>query len=358
MLKERKWSGIPAKIPTKRVSGKLWPTGEFSFGLVPEGGDERLDETPVSYCSPGDEGTAAAPPPLDLRNLPNSHTHPQCSLAAGPEGLKATGRPESYGRKGITGYGKKMVKSVGALIDRHLPFHRVTFATLTMPQLPASQRQTMAQVWPIFVNRLLQWIRRRCAAAGIPPIVVSVSEVQPKRLRDTGEGYLHLHLLWLNCPAKSGRWTVPVLALKGWVRDFWVSRGLGSVDDIWNVDVRAVKGRKANYLAKYVSKNKESVAEFAADNGWKSVPSQWWNMTKNARDWVKGELIEGGDIGELLESLVYGAFDCDDFGDFIYLYHIDVEMSGGLMNVGWRGCLTDGSRESCVDAVAFSRTAA
>lgn len=340
-------TSFPTKSPEALPSGKIWPTGEFSFGWVKQRPDERLDRREVTYCPEGwqpgaggfEPGTgwldACAAAHLDLSNLSNSD--------------KKSKRPETYGRQGITGYGKKTVKSVGALIDSHLPSYRVTFATITMPTLPPAMRRQLALDWPVLVNQLLKWLTRRLEKKGLPKIVVSVSEVQPGRLSESGEAYLHLHLLWVNQPGRKGNWAVNVLHLRSWVADFLVRRGLWAADSHVNVDVRSVKGDKACYLAKYLSKGGDIIAEAAADIGWDALPSQWWNVTKTARDWVKRELIHGKAVGFLLHEMINEAFLLDRFADFRYLYQVETEIDGFLVNVGWRGCLQPEAYLQCKD---------
>jgi hypothetical protein len=343
---------IPARKSDKTPSGKIWPCQEFSLGYVSPRPDERLDERPVEYCAPGDEGSEAAPVPLDLRNVPNSHNFPQCPLSAGSEGTKGAKRPERYGRQGMTGYGKKMVKSIGALIDRHYPHHRTTFATITMPTLPTPLRRELAQEWPELVRQLLQWLRRRLERKGLPQVIVSVTEIQPKRLEAKGEGYLHLHMMWLNPPRGRGGWSVRVENLKAWVADWLIRKGLWEKDSHVNVDTRSVKGEKSRYLAKYASKGTAEIQEFAGDCGWDCVPSQWWNCTNKARRWVKEHLIEGRTAGELLDHFVNQVFEQDDFSDLYYIYQVEIELNGALLNVGWRGGLTRRGYDSLVDAIA------
>lgn len=336
---------FPTKSPEALPSGKIWPTGEFSFGWVKQRPNERLDAREVEYCPegwiPGEGGfepgagwlDACAAAHLDLSNLPNS--------------VKTAKRPETYGRQGITGYGKKMVKSVGALIDAELPFHRVTFATVTMPTLPQELRRQLALAWPELVTQLLRWITRRLEKKGLPEIIVSASEVQPKRLSESGEAYLHLHLLWVNKPGRKGNWAVNVLNLRSWVADFLIRRGLWESDSHVNIDVRGVKGNKACYLAKYLSKGGEVLAQAAADIGWDALPSQWWNVTKAARDWVKSKLIKGKAVGFLLHEMINDAFLLNRFVDFRYIYQVETEIDGFLVNVGWRGCLQPDSYAEC-----------
>lgn len=332
--------GIPNRGNVSYPSGRIWPDGTFSLGYVRDRPDERLDERPPDYCAPGDEGTEAAPA-LDLRNLPNSDMAPRCSLEAGSEGSKTPNRPERYGRKGITGYGRKVVRSVGALIDRNYPHHRVTFCTITMPTLPQELRVVLAQEWPKLVNELLKWITRRLVKRCLPEVIVAVTEIQPKRLEEYGEGYLHLHLLWLNEPAKAGHWAVDVLALRSWVSDWLIRRGLWERDSHCNVDVRSVKGEKSRYLAKYASKGSAEIEAFASDCGWDAVPSQWWNCTHKARRWVKDNTFEGRNTGRLLEALIETVFDNSDFSCLHYIYHVDIHVGPRLINVGWRGCLEE-----------------
>lgn len=343
--------GIPNRGNSSYPSGRIWPDGTFSLGYVRSEPDERLDDRQPGYSAVSDDGTAAAVP-LDLRNVPNSRTAPQCPISAGPEGQKGQKRPDKYGKKGITSYGRKMVRSVGALIDRDYPHHRVTFATITMPTLPQVLRPELAQAWPNLVNRLMEWIRRRLERQGLPRVIVSVSEIQPRRLQESGEGYLHLHMLWLNAPGRAGNWAIDVDELRTWVADWLLRRGLWEKDSHVNVDVRGVKGEKSRYLAKYASKGTVEIEAFAGDCGWESVPAQWWNLSKPARDWVKANLVEGRSAGQVLESLVYESFDQGIFGHFHYLYHIDIEVDGRYLNVGWRGGLKP---EVLLDMVGLAR---
>jgi hypothetical protein len=332
--------GFASRVGQYVPTGRLWPSGEFSVGSRFVPGDEEIDGRPVSFTRAGDEGTAAAAP-LDLRDVPNPHKSTECLLSAGSEGLKRPANREKYGRKGITGYGKKMLRSLGALIDRQYPSHRVTFSTITMPELPQSGRRELALVWPELTRQLLQWLSRHLERAGVPKVVGCVSEIQPRRLCSTGEGYLHLHLLWLNVPAKSGRWSVDVGALRAWVSKFLSKRGLLPSSSHVNTDVRSVKGSKASYLAKYSSKGSQEIEAFATDNGWDCVPSQWWNMTGAARSWVKGNTLSGDDVGELLTDLVQHLFDTADFSSVLYLHHVDLDLEGRLVTVGWFGAVDE-----------------
>lgn len=316
--------GIPQRSPESAPSGTLWPTGEFSYGFVrprPDD-DERLTE--VSYCPRGDEwmfGMSDGAEPLNLSDVPNSH------------------KPRKRGMKGITGYGKNMVKSAGALINRYYPNHRVTFCTVTLPEMTAEQRRESVVQWPAFLRELIQWVGRKLERQGLPKVVVAVTEIQPERLRETGQGMLHVHLLWLNIPAKNGHWAIDPNNLRSWVANFWRRRvGLGS--EAWfNVNVKKVTGEVARYMAKYMSKGGQVLDEACADWGEEVCPSTWWNMAADTRRWVKDHVSKGAIVGSLLDSLVNYGWCVGPDELFAFLAHVEVDFDGVLVTMGWRGRL-------------------
>jgi hypothetical protein len=341
--------GILNRGNARYPSGRIWPDGTFSLGYVAPRQDERLDDREPGYSHPGDDDNAARAP-LDLRDVPNSDKAPRSLLSAGPDGSKGTKRPETYGRKGMTGYGRNMIRSVGALIDRFYPNHRVTFATITMPELPQRERTELARAWPRLVNELQKWLKRRLEKKGLPQVVLSVSEIQTGRLEAHEEAYLHLHLLWLNAPGRAGNWSVDVLDLRAWLENWLIRNGLWNNDSHVNVDTRSVKGEKSRYLAKYCSKGSDEIEKFASEHGWECIPSQWWNVTNVARDWVKTYTVKGREAGEFLDCLINETFDSGEFSHLHYLYHIDIEVNGRALNVGWRGGLTI---DAWLDAVGW-----
>lgn len=325
-LKREKLRGRPVNSPDWLPSGKVWPTGEFSLGYVRGKVDSRLDDRPAGFMRPDDVFTPDGQEvdrakPLDLSDAPNSTNRPRRGL------------------KGITGYGQNMVKSFGALVRQQYPHHRVTFGTLTLPTLDIERRRQIVERWSDFVRESLRWLSRKLMNKGLPPIVCSVTEVQPKRLRSSGEGYLHLHLVWLNIPARSGNWAVDVEDWNAFSHRL-LCRLLGAEDvGRVNTDVKPVTGEVTRYLAKYMSKGRQQLAEAMQDWGEGVSPSTWWNMTKPARDWVKSHTVSGPVVGELLDTLLQWGWANDPGALFAFLRQIELEYDGRLVNVGWRGRL-------------------
>lgn len=295
-----------------------------------------------SYVKPGlgpDGQTLEEREPLNLSVAPNSH------------------KRAKRGLKGITSFGKNMTKSVGALMERYYPHHRKTFATLTIPPLSSEKRALLASRWSELVRQLLQWLSRRLAAAAVPTVVCSVTEVQPKRLLASGEGYLHLHMLWLNLPGRAGNWAVDVEGLKAWAWNC-VSRLVDEPDlGYLNVNVRPVKGSAARYMAKYMSKGGAVLEDAIADWGTENCPSTWWNMTAQARRWVKCHVLSGEPVGALLETIVNYVFFTHDDSPVEFLRQTEIEFDGVFVTVGWRGRLSPPVGEDLTDMIKSAHTA-
>ena len=366
--------GAPKNHDSFIPTGRIWPSGDFSCGYRRVAGDKgsrldtrsevrRVDDGDYSGLGPGweykgnghvafdenyegrrrwadadgwipaaDSGSGEAEP-LTLANLPNSH--------------KGEARREQYGRKGITGYGKKMVRSAATLIQDWASKRRTTFCTISMPDLPREQRVRLAELWPEYLRQLIQFLVRRLERRGLPPVVCSVTEVQPKRLADGGRAYLHLHLVWPNRPARCGNWAVSALEVRSWSESFLARNGLFP-DGAWvRCNVQPVRKSSAGYLSKYMSKGCDDIAAAAADLGWHAIPRQWWNMSKAARDWVKSHLAHGDDVGRLILATVDAIFSgAVLFGDALYsLHEVMLEIDGRPRGVGWRGSMKDGYRK-------------
>lgn len=383
-----KLSGNPRTQDSYVPTGRIWPSGDFSVGFRRVAGDQdarldlRSEERRIDdgeYVGlPGDweylgRGRTAVMPgalsasekaecnaahggdsPLTLANVRNSHTafwaghRPVVALAlAGWLALSLTrfSAPQR-GLKGITGYGKNVIKSACTLIAGKHSNRRTTFCTVTMPEMPMHLRKELARCWPEYCRQLLQWLSRRLERQGLVPAIASVTEIQPNRLEETGEAYLHLHLVWGNKMARAGHWAVSANEIRAWSEDFLKRRGLFPDHSFVRCNVQPIRKSAAGYMAKYMSKGVSELAAMAEDLGWEAIPSQWWNMTKAARDWVKAELAHGDDVGAVLLATVDAIFSKSvPFQDVMFsLHEVMLEWDGHSVGVGWRGALRPGYR--------------
>jgi len=327
LLPREQLKGRPSAVPSRYPSGTVWPHGEWSLGYAserPDGGEWHEDPfvglgvDDVAMASRG-QGSAA---PLNLSDASNSTSAP--------------GR----GQGGITGFGQQMIKAAGFLMGERWPAHRKTLGTITLPPMSDQARREVVEAWPALTRELLRWLSRRLERQGLPPVVCSVTEIQPRRLAETSEACLHWHLLWLNVPSKFGKWAIDPNEFRAWIASL-LSRTIPSYKSGFvNVNVKRVKGEAARYLAKYMSKGKQQVQEAMEDWGAGLCPRTWWNMTKPTRDMVKAATSKGRIPGQLLEATLDHAWATDLDSHYEFLRHIELEFNGSLMTVGWRGRFT------------------
>ena len=319
----RNWEGLPSPSPSFSPSGTLWPNGEFSQGWKRSPGDERLDLRSLADSWDDSEGVGGDTPPVDLVNPTNSH--------------KAK---RTRGELGITTYGRRMLRNGVFLLKERFPNLPLTLGTLTLPPLESSFRKELSGQWGEVVRQTIQWISRSLQRNGLPPLVLSCSEIQPSRLETEGGAYLHLHLIWVNPPRTRGGWGVSATGL----REFWaslVSRLSGQADlPIPNIDLQVARGDVARELSKYLSKGSTVLGKAAADLGVENLPHTWWNMSKPLRDLVKGAIVKGAQVGTLILEWVAYDQGLGEDGIFLWFRPITVDLEGRLITMGHTGQLT------------------
>lgn len=329
LLPKQNVRGFASKQAARYASGTLWPHGEWSLGWAkerPDGGQWHEDPyvglgvDDVAMAQRAAEGRRT----LNLSDVPNSETR------------------QRRGGRGITGYGQQMIKAAGHLLQERWPSHRKTLGTVTLPEMSHEARREVVEAWPQLTNELLKWLTRKLEQRGVPPVVCSVTEVQPKRLQASGKGYLHWHLLWLNVPAKRGRWSVCPVELRAWVDSALIRHCPSYTGGHVNVNTKRVEGVVAAYMAKYMSKGKQMIAEACEDWGEGNTPRTWWNMTKPCREMVKAATHRGRDAGRVLETFLYFALDTDCDEVYAFLRPIVRDLGKWEVIIGWRGRFSPG----------------
>lgn len=316
---------------SKQPVCRIWPDGTFGLGYA-----YAREETPpasenlaggVSLSAMRDaarEVRARAGSPLDLTSPPNSH--------------KQGKRPETYGRKGITSWGKKMVCNGAHLLQQRYPAKHLTFLTLTVPPLPKEAQLALGRGWGNLVRQLIQWLVRRLRRARLDTSVVLAVECQSERSKSGDVGCLHIHAIYQGRRARK-TWGIPTEDIRAWWLEA-LSRVSGVPVASGNcVDTKPVKGRASRYLSKYISKGGEGAAYLGAVNGWECVPRQWWGMSAAARRWVKSMVMSSAAIAQILDDMVYMHW-AEGVPGFRFLRPIEVETTEYQSRiVGWFGCL-------------------
>jgi hypothetical protein len=217
---------------------------------------------------------------------------------------KSAQRPETYGRKGLTSYGAKVVRNGAHLLQEKYTKRRLGFITFTLPPLPHEELAAVASRWGYLLKTLLQALRRRLREKSLPESIVLVTELQPRRLRSADLGALHVHMVLVGRHHR-----------KAWAysprdyRNIWlglVGNIVGrTLDDFPCENVESVKRDAGNYLSKYMSKGSEDIREYAEINGWECVPRQWWSATMSIKKAIKERTVTGQMSSSLLDKIVH-----------------------------------------------------
>lgn len=332
---------------------RVWPNGEFSLGYAPTG--EEGDSSNEWSWTGGHEGLSEDEIDERLRYLDGW-------LDAVAEVYSVSGRlatvyltlsdtPNShepaprakYGMKGITGYGRKMIRSGAYLLEKRLGKDDVVMITLTVPALDRSGRVAVAQQWGSLTSRLVQYLNRELVKQGRAPVIIGCVEVQSARLEKTDEAYLHLHLI---CPAHSNvgrRWAIDASELRAWWKESLERVIKTTLPHLPRVETAVVEKSVEAYLSKYLSKGSdESLEAFVRDVGEECIPGQWWFCSSAMRAAIKAETLSGENCGALMESLIEHLLNQGTGEGFEYIRHIDRLADGRLKTCGWVGRLEPG----------------
>jgi hypothetical protein len=348
-----------AKLGAYSMSGrrmipaaKVWPNGEFSLGYAWEGEKVELKEElvlPAEAYGTTDERLAAM---LELLDEVERAYSVSGRLAwrlltlSSARNSRREAEPIKYGLHGITGQGTKMLRSAAFIMERDYGCSDVTMGTFTVPHLERNERVLLAQQWGSLTNRLVEYLRRELQAQGRPPIVAGCTEIQSARLESRSEGYLHLHVIW---PAHSnmGRlWAIEA----GEVRTWWkraIERIIGRELAVApRVETAIVQKSVEAYLGKYLSKGSDDcLGQFVADLGYESVPGQWWFMSSYLKRKIKAETLTGRTLGSVLEAYIEHTVTSGTGAGFEWLRHVDLNLDGRLLAVGYVGRLDRATRD-------------
>lgn len=292
-----------------QLKAKLLPNGECVVWAARSKPMKPLKEAPSNprYCNrlaiakwylgrlASERATAAA---LGLSILRNFDKTLSAFLQRDSE---APIKRASYGRKGITAHGRRIVRNAAYLIEKSGGKSRTVFATATIPSLPVEQICIVQESWHKVVELYRLGMRRALQEQGLSGELVTVSEVQPHRYQETGIPVLHLHSVFVG-KTGSGRWAITTEGHDRIWRNV-LSTVLGT--DVGEVpcacNLQRVRKSASGYLGKYMSKGSKTVQAMVAAgfDGW--LPKQWWSCSQSLRRRID---VETEDISELAETLV------------------------------------------------------
>ena len=348
--------GYSSSKRTMSPSGRLWPNGEFTLGYSFDG-EESVEVEDWAWTGGAgglssdelDERLECLHGWLDCVNRVNEVDSALAlqilTLSNGSIPHKTLDRAQK-GLKGLSGYGTKMIRSGCYLLEERLGKEDCVMITLTVPTLDRTGRRRLAEQWGTVTNRLLQYLSRALGRSGRSPAIVGCVEIQTSRLAKFQQGYLHLHLV---CPAHSntgGQWAIDALDLRTWWGECLERFSGSSLPHSPRVETAIVKKSVEGYLGKYLSKGSgDDLAAFIEDLGEDAVPSQWWFATSAMKSAIKRGTATGRNCGALLDSMINHLLEQGTGEGFEYIRHVDCDLNGLPVTVGYVGRLSPGLRE-------------
>lgn len=211
-----------------------------------------------------------------------------------------------YGRKGITRSGARTVRQAAHLMQEKWGIGRLTFATVTVPNLPIDEMSIVHQCWNEVVERYRLLIRRELEKHDLPTHVLSVSEIQEKRYKKSGVPVLHLHSVWVGREPYGGWGISTEVHDEIWRKAISVAIPTVGVSFKSAANLQQVHSSAGGYLGKYMTKGTAVVRSMVEDGfeGW--LPRQWWNASRELTQWVKAETVQSGAFGQFLREAAGG----------------------------------------------------
>ena len=289
-----------------------------------------LAEVAASIQPPNeDESVASAlPQPLGLSVVVNSH--------------KSQSR-NKRGHSGITTYGKRMVRSCGAVLEKSVDRQCLSLFTWTLPPLPEHERLHVSQHWGDINRKIWQEVKRDLVRAGLPGDHVFVTEIQEKRFQKYGEVNLHGHGLFQGKASRRDNWAISKSKIAEIVGRI-LTNELGRPVDV-SAATRVEVPRKSlvKELGKYLTKGCKIIAEVMEAGKGEFLPSAWWGASRDLKNQVKAQTrrYRDGFAGFVIKNLE--RFRTDKLLIYMYITKTLFDKRSGVsrnINIGIVGYFT------------------
>ena len=328
-LRERLKTTICSKVG-KKVSGTLWPNGEFSFAYVP---DDVTQVTRGEECSwaaglVSEYGTKATALDLTLLdNLPEQNP----TVTHSPSNRR-------YGLKGMTSEARRKVRASAHLLQERYGKARLSFVTLTVPPLGDIQSERrLASRWHDAIRYLIRRLKLLLRERGLPRCVVGVTEIQTKRYASSGQFPLHIHLVLVGRKRSRGAWGIHYSEFRKTWGDILQLIVGHSIETRYLENVKEVEKDAGNYLGKYMSKSQNEIEKVVSEGNEWMLPKQWWFSTKEMKNWLKSRTYRGAKCGQLLEMMVHEVWDSPGMYPDLWLRKVSIRLDDFDYTAGWIG---------------------
>lgn len=185
------------------------------------------------------------------------------------------------GTKGITPYGRSIIRCGAQWLTDRFGARNLSFLTCTLPE--SALVVCTPETWAEVVRQFLQSLRRQLVRVGLCPEIVGCIEIQEKRLLKTqGIPPLHLHLVFQGREPYRG-WSLQ----KQTFQELWEQ----SCQNVWpdcrgfgqSTRVESIRSSAVSYLGKYMSKGGQVLSQCKTE----LLPSAWYTISTKLKKLVK-----------------------------------------------------------------------
>lgn len=227
------------------------------------------------------------------------------------------------GLKGITPYGARMVRNAAHVLENTYGKARCGFATVTVPNLPLHQMAVVHENWCDIVERYRLNVRRILQDKGLSGEIVSASEIQVERYKETGLPVLHLHAVFCNYDSFGRRVVTPELHDDAWYRALSPAIDIDREELSAACNIQRVKKSASSYLGKYLTKGVQNIQGVIDDGFEWWLPKHWWNCSRALLHRVKSKT-------RCVDKMAGWLYDVAELGGKdIWVWHRDVEIEMG-----------------------------
>ena len=275
-----------------QVTGKIYPNGEFGIAKVKKFTPERSVVKPLTRKQ---ELTIEYLPLIGIDGIKAVDGQAEGSVPLGLVRLSNFTARAKRGSKGISRYSGRMVRNAAFLIQERYGAKHLSFVTLTLPSVTAEESVLISERWSRVVDNLREALVARLAKAGLPKIMVGVTEIQSQRTERDGVLGLHLHLLFVGRHRYSS-WAITTEEIDLLWETIITNQIPGNWDFSKACKMQQVKGSAAGYLSKYMSKGPGDIRKAQEDVIGACVPRAWHMMTRTLLQWVKRRTVCDKDV--------------------------------------------------------------
>lgn len=336
-------------LSISQFTGKVYPDRSFSIGRIPRekkktaerAYDRDYTQQFDSYCELHKTYRG-----LEINEISwlDGRIRDRAGFNKSP---KSSQRSKKYGLKGLTPYGRRVVKNSAILLEKKYGISKLAFVTCTIPSYDSETIKIISKHWNEVVRRFFQKMKRNLEKRGLPLEIICCTEIQPKRFKKYGDICPHLHFVYVsrqNLGQRISNVTIAILT-RYWkqsmtqvVEKFGTKEAL-EVSFKSAVDAKPIRKSVAAYLSKYMSKGGKTLEKLQEKGLTDHLPGQWWTASNLMKKMFRESIIRLDN--NTCNFIFYNLGDCLADGWLTWCNMVEIEINNEYRTVGCVGVFSE-----------------